>query len=242
MVKKELYVRGRKELLGSLYSGEREAESLLVQAWHRINSWRHNWCSWQNTATQQGQTMYFSASASLPLWGSWGAYEEWDLSTKEPLSFAESQTVCNLGWELFPMHLLSSLPQCTKTQAARGLDTHVRHSLFPTDPSWQPPRPVSLPSMAPLPQFCPKLACRLTPSFLSFVGLVLTRPVRILLNSLAVSPAYIRMNEKRLQREKELLENCELDFLAQKTIPHQQFRTEVPGKLTDAPVLGFLRT
>lgn len=141
MVKKELYVRGRKELLGSLYSGEREAESLLVQAWHRINSWKHNWCSWQSTATQQGQTMYFSASASLPLWGIWGAYEEWDLSTKKPLSSAESQMVCNLGWELFPMHLLSSLPQCTKTQAARGLDTHVRHSIFPTDPSWQPPPP-----------------------------------------------------------------------------------------------------
>lgn len=105
-----------------------------------------------------------------------------------------------------------------------------------------PPPPVFLPSMTPLPQFCPKLGCRLTPSFLFFVGFVLTRPVRILLISLAVSPAYIRMNEKRLQREKELLENCELDFLAQKTIPHQQSSTEVPGKMTDVPVLGFLRT
>lgn len=110
----------------------------------------------------------------------------------------------------------------------------------PDKPS--PPPPVSLPSMTPLPQFCPKLACRLTPSFLFFVGFVLTRPVRILLISLAVSPAYIRMNEKRLQREKELLENCELDFLAQKTIPHQQSSTKVPGKMTDVPVLGFLRT
>lgn len=61
-------------------------------------------------------------------------------------------------------------------------------------------------------------------------------------DSLSVSPAYIRMNEKRLQREKELLENCELDFLAQKTIPPQQCGTKVPGKVTDTPVLGDLGT
>lgn len=140
------------------------------------------------------------------------------------------------------MHLLSSLPQCTKTQAARDLDTYVTHSLFPTNPSWQ----TIPPSLSPLHStFAPvlsKAACMLTPSNLSFVGLVLTRPVRILLMSLAVSPAYIRMNEKRLQREKELLENCELHFLAQKTIPPQRCSTEVPGKVTDTPVLGDLGT
>lgn len=139
------------------------------------------------------------------------------------------------------MHLLSSLPSAQRLRLPGIWTLMSGTASSPRIPPDTPP-PVSLPSMAPLPQFCPKLACRLTPSFLSFVGLVLTRPVRILLSSLAVSPAYIRMNEKRLQREKELLENCELDFLAQKTIPHQQFRTEVPGKMTDAPVLGFLRT
>lgn len=117
-----------------------------------------------------------------------------------------------------------------------------RTASSPRIPPDKPFPPVSLPSTAPLPQFCPKLHALLTPSNLSFVGLVLTRPVRILLMSLAVSPAYIRMNEKRLQREKELLENCELHFLAQKTISSQQCSTEVPGKVTDAPVLGGLGT
>lgn len=114
---------------------------------------------------------------------------------------------------------------------------HLPHGSLLTTP---------LPGLSPLHgTFAPvlsKAGMQAHPVIFSFVGLVLTRPVRILLSSLAVSPAYIRMNEKRLQREKELLENCELDFLAQKTIPHQQFRTEVPGKMTDAPVLGFLRT
>lgn len=107
-----------------------------------------------------------------------------------------------------------------------------------------PDRPFPLvffPSIAPLPQFCPKLACMLTPSLLSFVALVLTRPVRILLISLAVSPAYTRMSEKGLQREKEPLENCELDSLSQKTTPHQQCSIQVTGKMTDVPVLGSLR-
>lgn len=64
----------------------------------------------------------------------------------------------------------------------------------------------------------------LTQTFLSVVDLILTRPVRILLIALAVSPAYIRVSEKGLQREKELLENYGLDFLSQKTILHQQCR------------------
>lgn len=145
-----------------------------------------------------------------------------------------------LGMRAFPHALVIKSAPVHKDSGCQGSGHSCQAQPLPHGSLLTPPL-VSLPSMAPLPQFCPKLACRLTPSFLSFVGLVLTRPVRILLSSLAVSPAYIRMNEKRLQREKELLENCELDFLAQKTIPHQQFRTEVPGKMTDAPVLGFLR-
>lgn len=40
-----------------------------------------------------------------------------------------------LGMRAFSHALVIKSAQCTKTQAARGLDTHVRHSIFPTDPS-----------------------------------------------------------------------------------------------------------
>lgn len=49
-------------------------------------------------------------------------------------------------------------------------------------------------SYAPLSQFCPHLTYIVIQSFLSFVGLTSDRFMRILLISLAVSSAYIRMS------------------------------------------------
>ena len=119
--------------------------------------------------------------------------------------------------------LVFNLPHCTKTQATRDLGTHVKHSLLPMGLPDRSLPMVCLPFIAPLPQFCPELACTLTQTFLFVVDLILTRPVRILLITLAVSPAYIRISEKGLQREEELLESCELDFNPQKTILCQQY-------------------
>lgn len=152
---------------------------------------------------------------TLWLWGDiWGAYQEYTWVERDPCWYPT--------WTHdFFIHLFS-VCHSAQRQAAQDLDTHVKHNLSP----WtSPDRPVvSLPFIAPLSQFCPKPACMLTQTFLSVVDLILTRPVRILLIALAVSPAYIRMSEKGLQREKELLENYGLDFLSQKTILHQQCR------------------